>query len=168
MFKVFIVEDVINLTVSEYFNDNDNLFRKLSNKYINKVIQGIGLVLAIDENFLRCECKILQTEGSAHYKITFRILVFHPSVNDTFNASFLLDSLMTFKLYQNSCLQILNRWVVTNGSSKHVLKENDLVVFKTLDVIYNKNKEDTKLYSNSSNLPVLVIIGTISEEIDTH
>ncbi|EAN32628.2 SHS2 domain found in N terminus of Rpb7p/Rpc25p/MJ0397 family protein [Theileria parva strain Muguga] len=90
MFKVFIVEDVINLTVSEYFNNDDTLFRKLSNKYINKVIHGIGLVLAIDEKFLRCECKILQTEGSAHYKINFKVLVFHPSVNDIFNASVIL------------------------------------------------------------------------------
>ncbi|BAM40070.1 uncharacterized protein TOT_020001049 [Theileria orientalis strain Shintoku] len=133
MFKVFVIEDIVTLNVSEYVGDKRNiLFQKLSNKYINKVVHGVGLAIALDGDFLKCESRILPNDGSAHYKLIFKLLVFSPVINEVFKANYRPDSLVIFTD------EINGYWLKIDENTDVPIKTDNVVEFKILDIIYNQ------------------------------
>ncbi|UKJ90325.2 hypothetical protein MACJ_001257 [Theileria orientalis] len=178
MFKVFVIEDIVTLSVSEYVGDKRNiLFQKLSNKYINKVIHGVGLAIALDGDFLKCESRILPNDGSAHYTLIFKLLVFSPVINEVFKANVILYNKNFIKLsigffsdlhiIPNSLPEIYKYdetngyWLKIDGDADVPIKTDNLVEFKILDIIYNHEAEDDGISTGMELLPILLVIGTI-------
>nr|PVC51167.1 hypothetical protein MACL_00001767 [Theileria orientalis] len=152
MFKVFVIEDIVTLNVSEYVGDKRNiLFQKLSNKYINKVVHGVGLAIALDGDFLKCESRILPNDGSAHYKLIFKLLVFSPVINEVFKANVILYNRNFIKLSTGffSDIHVIPNLLPETYKYDEIngywlkIDENTDVPIKTDNILFTIKKEKT-------------------------
>ncbi|AFZ79220.1 hypothetical protein BEWA_020670 [Theileria equi strain WA] len=179
MFKIYLIEDYVTLKVSEYINDSNKiLLEKLANKYIDRIIFGTGLCILLDDNLLKCEPRILPSEGQAHYKTHFRLLVFSPNINQILKGQIIdCDSeSITLSLGFFSDIRVITStlppeyrydknakcWSKITDSSRKIYRLNDIVDFRVVDIIYNRTPEQTG-NTTAKQLPVMLVIAALTD-----
>ncbi|KAK2196605.1 RNA polymerase Rpb7-like [Babesia duncani] len=88
MFKRYIVEDYIKLDVDEYLKDSKGILSdKLIEKYTDRLLENIGLVILVEDYHIKYDPRINQTDCSALYCVNVKLLCFSPSLGDVFPAT---------------------------------------------------------------------------------
>ena len=79
MFVLAHMQDNLKVLPADFARPAPSALRDvISDKYFNKVIKDIGLVISL-WNFVKVgDAYIYPNDGSAHYKVEFKLLVFRP------------------------------------------------------------------------------------------
>lgn len=83
MFVLAVVKDSVKIHPSAFDkNQIQALTEEIDHKYANKVILDVGLCICLFDFEHIGDAYIYPLDGSAHYKATFRLLVFRPFVGE--------------------------------------------------------------------------------------
>eukprot|EP00919_Chromeraceae_sp_WS-2016_P024699 GHVR01058387.1.p1 GENE.GHVR01058387.1~~GHVR01058387.1.p1 ORF type:complete len:138 (+),score=24.36 GHVR01058387.1:35-448(+) len=83
MFILTCIEDSVPLPPSCFhLNVEDELKKLIVSKYIDKVLPDIGLVSCFSEFAEVKEAVVYPGDGSAHYKVSFNLVVFKPFLGE--------------------------------------------------------------------------------------
>ncbi|KAF8820129.1 Rna polymerase Rpb7, N-terminal domain-containing protein [Cardiosporidium cionae] len=83
MFLVSLISDTIPTAPSEINLDvNAVLTSCIQAKYVNKVIDQVGLVVGIYDILRITDSIILPADGRVHYKVNFRLIIFKPFLGE--------------------------------------------------------------------------------------
>ncbi|ORM41942.1 30S ribosomal protein S9 [Babesia sp. Xinjiang] len=173
MFKYFIVEDLISLEVSEYLCDaHKKLTTKVDDKYVDKVIVDVGLVVLVEELLVLSEPKILPNDASALFTLKLKLLVFSPERDQILNGTIISSDstgisvslgffsdvkLLPLFLPENTSFdRDTATWFTEDNGTKLYYKNNTNIKFKVVEVTYNELND----LPEDDQMPVMLVIGT--------
>lgn len=174
MFKYYIVEDLITLEVSEYLHDKQRILRhKMEDKYVDKIINGIGLVVLIDDIVNTSKPKILPNDACALFYVNLKLLVFSPereesmigtvSTSDSTGIGITLDFFNDVKIIPHFMPRDVvfdkesKAWYRDDLATKQYYKVNSKIEFSVIDVTFNEMNDASK----DEQLPVMLVLGAL-------
>eukprot|EP01112_Ceratiomyxa_fruticulosa_P015275 TRINITY_DN4467_c0_g1_i1.p1 TRINITY_DN4467_c0_g1~~TRINITY_DN4467_c0_g1_i1.p1 ORF type:complete len:247 (-),score=43.17 TRINITY_DN4467_c0_g1_i1:205-834(-) len=87
MFVIVIVEDHIVVHPSNFDHTVETIETELEKKYTNRVILNVGLGIALHDILEIGDANIYPADGSAHFQVKSRIVVFRPFVGEVLMGS---------------------------------------------------------------------------------
>lgn len=164
----------MSLEVGEYLHDAHQILRqKIEDKYIDKIISGVGLVVLVDEITNTSKPRILPNDASALFNLSLKLLVYAPERDEritgkivTMDSSGIGISLGFFNdikiipqlMPVNSKYDTERRtWYREANGTKQFLKVNTTIQFTVVDVIYNEMNDA----SPDDQMPVMLVLGTV-------
>lgn len=83
MFLLAVFHDSIPVEPADFNkNHEDHLKTIIQNKFVDRVVQDVGFVIAFYDFIEIKEAKIYAGDGRAHFKVDFRMVVFHPFIGE--------------------------------------------------------------------------------------
>ncbi|EDO08178.1 RNA polymerase III subunit family protein [Babesia bovis T2Bo] len=178
MFHFYVVEDLISLEVGEYLSDaRSHLSAKVSDKYVDKVIGGVGLVVLVDDILVQSEPKIMPNDACAMFTLRLRILVFAPgrdellrgivTSSDVTGISVSLGFFNDIKLIPLFMPPVSafdadsSQWYTEVDGNRLYYKHQSEISFRVVDISYNELND----LSGDEHLPVMLIIGAPVETV---
>ncbi|GFE53235.1 DNA-directed RNA polymerase [Babesia ovis] len=183
MFKYFVVEDLISLEVGEYLCDaQGRLSNKVDDKYVDKVIAGIGLVILVDELSVLSEPKILPNDASALFTLKLKLLVFAPERNQIIKGKvisadaqgirvslgFFSDVMVIPQFMPKGSVYDKGQWYTQKNETKVYYKVDSEIDLEVVEISYNELNGKSRGYTNNLmldmstdvQLPVMLVIAT--------
>lgn len=82
MFTLVLLEDTVRIPPEEFDDEASAIHYHINEKYTNKVIDRVGLCLELYDIQTISQGTVYQGQGGAYTHVTFRMIVFHPKMDE--------------------------------------------------------------------------------------